>query len=448
MNKTGRHFIFSLTFGFSFLTILTVLISGCGTIGPPVGNEREAVLQKKKSIVLMKVNTVLCGKDRSFSLLPLRYASIDRGENVKDVVFLSSPSSEGRQKGWTYLTLEPGSYFFSTDFKNYNLFTRIPHDVRMPGTSFMLHVPEDKPVIYAGSLSHLCACKSGFFSDAITDCPPMEVKNESDEAREIAKPLTDQYGPLSISLMRPFQTMSGPLSVDEARLLSPIGIAAKNARNLDTPNWMERGIARGIEPGLFFFLGGGYGVFYFMAYAPIGISLGSLGGAHSYNKWQPCMERLAGELNMVDPAAEIRTAFASHFAETSHAPIQYLPSETGFLETAREKGLKIVLQSYVDAISFKECSERWTFCVEAKIRVRLLDAATADILRDSTFIYTNDKKTAQSYMLPLSPASQCRKIEEYCQDGAEHIVKEELLKAISETAGETLRRWNLVVDVE
>ena len=102
---------------------MTVLISGCGTIGPPVGDEREAVLQKKKSIVLMKINTVLCGKDRSFSLLPLRYASIDRGENVKDVVFLSSPSSEGRQRGWTYLTLEPGSYFFTTDFKNYNLFT-------------------------------------------------------------------------------------------------------------------------------------------------------------------------------------------------------------------------------------------------------------------------------------------------------------------------------------
>jgi hypothetical protein len=440
MRETGSCFIFS------FIIVIT-LLSGCATIGPPVGVEREAVLQKKQSIVLMKINTVLCGKDRSFSLLPIQYASIDRGENVKDIAFLSSPSSEGRQRGWIYLMLEPGSYFFTANFKNYNLFTIVPHDARMPGASFMLHVPEDKPLVYAGSLSHLCACKPGFFADTITDCLPMEVRDDSNEARENARPLTDQYGPLFTSLIKPFPAMSGPFGLDEALLLPPMGIVTKNTRILDTPNWMERGIARGIAPGYYFFLGGPYGVFPFLAYAPIGIAFGSLGGGHSHNKWQPCMERLAGELNMIDPATEIRTAFTSQFAETGCAPVQYIPSETGFLETARERGLKTVLHSYIDTISFKECSERWTFCVEIKIRVRLFDAMTGDILRDSAFIYTNDKKTAQPYMLPLSLTSQCRKIEEYCQAGSEHIVKEELLKAISETAQETVRRWNLVTGV-
>jgi hypothetical protein len=276
----------------------------------------------------------------------------------------------------------------------------------------------------------------------------MEVRDDSNEARENARPLTDQYGPLFTSLMKPFDTMSGALSVDEIRRLSPAGIVTKNAQGLDTPNWIERGIARGIAPGYYFFVGGPYGVFYFLAYAPIGIAFGSLGGGHSHNKWQPCMERLAGELNMIDPAAEIRAAFTSHLSETGCAPIQYIPSETGFLETAREKGLKTVLHSYIDTISFKECSERWTFSVEIKIRVRLLDAVSGDILRDSTFIYTNDEKTAQSYALPLSAPSQCRKIEEYCQDESEHIVKEELLKAISGTVQETMRRWNLVTGVK
>jgi hypothetical protein len=423
------------------------LVSGCGTIGLPVGDEREAVLQKKKSIVLMRINTVLCGKDRSFSLLPIRYASIDKGENVKDVVPLSSPSLEGRQKGWIYLILEPGSYFLTTDFKNYNLFTSMPHDARMPGTSFMLHVPKDKPLFYAGSLSHACACKPGFFSDTITDCPPMEVKDESDEAHENARPLTDRYGPLTTSLMKPFGAMSGPFSIDEALLLAPVGIMTKNIERFDSPDWMKRGIERGMKPGYFFFYGGGYGLFYFLAYAPIGLSLGSLGGAHSYNKWQPCMEKLANELNTADPVTEIRTVFTGYLMRHGDAPME-LPSETDFLEAARKKEQKAVLQSYVETISFKECSERWTFRIETRIQVRLFDTASGNILRDSTFLYTNDKKTAQPYTIPLSPVSQCRKIEEYCQEGSEQIVKEELLKAIRQTAWETVARWNLVPEKE
>ena len=101
----------------SISTFLLLLTIGCTpAIRTPAPEHADAL--RGKTIVLMKVTATEAGEPTKTKLELrrepelLRIANMDRWEDVLVVQQLGSPSPEAEERGWVYLALDPGTYYF------------------------------------------------------------------------------------------------------------------------------------------------------------------------------------------------------------------------------------------------------------------------------------------------------------------------------------------------
>jgi hypothetical protein len=444
------------------LIVLALLpLTSCATIGPPSASDEEAIRHGQKTIVILRVSADLDGKPMDAAKhLVTRIASVDAGEPLSPVFWVASPSAELRKKGWIYLLARPGE----TYYLSFGLGMRETDSLPFPvSPHFWLHVPDNAPLVYVGSLSVSCNGRVDFFGlHYVKECRSLSVSDESESARTALGEWSSQYGPLTTVLMNSSDSPKQVFDPARAQDLAPVGVAASARKEMTSPEWQKR--ALGYATGLGFidadtakaiasFGGGGYPagaagaglVMGYLMYLPIGTALGAIGGVHSLKKWQPCIERLGGQLRESDPETELNRALLTTLRKGGISDAVEIPIDKETTEKARQKGIKSIVKADVESVELKECFTRWTFAVDVAVRVRLWETTTGNYIYDRvfrTFVPDKDRYPYQSHIR----LSECRKIEEYCSDEGCNILKEELSRALVLSVEEAARDLGVKVE--
>jgi hypothetical protein len=294
---------------FPIVILLVLSLVRCATtIGPPAQSEEDSIKQGKRSIVLVRIVAEVPGRPTDSAIgRTVKLANIDKNERPKTYPIAYFPSMDSKKEGWIYFILEPGTYHLSvlptievsSDKKRDAETAKVTETTfgkPMTFSTFWFQVPKGTPSLYIGSLRISCKGRYSWWTEDISECTDAEVTDESASARGLAGTSFGQYGPLRTMLLsrygKPDEKTFPPRAAGGFTVTGPQAIVS--------PEWLERGVERGIGAGTIFFAGGGYGIFPFIAYLPIGTAAGLIGGSHSQNKWGPCMEELTKEFKRYD----------------------------------------------------------------------------------------------------------------------------------------------------
>jgi hypothetical protein len=424
-----------------FIVILLVLsLVRCATIGPPTQGEEDSIKQGKRSIILVRIVAEVPGREIDSALSrTVSLANIDKNERPKMYPIAYFPSPDSKKEGWVYLVLGPGTYHL-TVLPTYGVgsygkrdaetakVTGITFGKPMTFSTFWFHVPKGAPSLYIGSLKISCKGRYSWWTENISECTDAEVIDESAAARELANASFSRHGPLRTMLLSKYGKPDEKMPPSRAAG----GFAVKGPQTLVSPEWIERGIGRGIGAGTIFFVGGGYGILPFIAYLPIGTAAGFIGGSHSQTKWGPCMEELSKEFKSYD----VIQGMTKTIAERSVIQPSNIDSSgtDDPSAAARANGLESLLLVNIQEVALRECEQSWTFCLEMEMRARLWDTAAERFTYDRLLNYTFEKKShggRNLYVLPVSPPSVCRDIEMYCGQEGSAIFRDELSRGIT-----------------
>jgi len=391
------------------LLILTFL-SGCATAGVPSGSTAESINPEKKTIVLLRIRATVNEKFVDTDHYHLRIASVDRNEPLKQIYSPMSPTSDRRNEGWIYFLLDPG--------ETYHLSVLLSERYVMFKAMFRL--PRDQQVVYIGTFYASC---TGNIPDVL--CTKETFIDERELANSVAQEAFSQYGPPLTHLMS-----SLPLRRASLKQYSPLGITSTFTEGIVGPDWTKRGVNRttgieGVSPMIFlppFTLLS----IYYLLYLPVGATTGFIGGIHSEYKWQPCIEKLAKNLQTLDPPNQLKSTLLTELQKRGFTNIVQITAEKDLLEKARQSGLKAILKTDVGQVAFMECAERWNFRVDINSQASLLDVSTGNCL----------------YKEQYSSSSACRKIDDYCGEKGTVIIREELNKAINASVSQLLNDLN------
>ncbi len=429
--------------------VIVAFLSGCAIVGAPSGSADESIRKGEKTVVLLRVTAAVEDQPvNAVKYFGFKIASIDKGEPPQQLFFPASSSAETRQAGWMYLILRPGeTYYLSSSFgvtKNSNL----PY-LLVPDMWF--HVPHDRPFIYIGSLSVSCEGKINYFGvPYVGSCSRLLLADETESAKAVARDSFAPYGLPWTSLMWSWSALAGSQSEALMTPNSPLGVVVSTTKTVVTPKWRSRALSRTTGIGNWINedtakglgnLGGGYPpgaagaglVMGYLLYLPVGTALGIAGGIYSEKTWQPCMERLAEELGTSDLPTEFDTTLTSALRRSGIDQMVQVPVETEMRDSTNQSGPKVILHAEIQRVTLSECSERWTFSVDAQIRARLWETSAEQYLYDRVFL--NSERNRYPYHSHI-PRSECRKIEEYCGEQGPDIVRGELTNAINSAVAE------------
>jgi len=422
------------------VVLCVFFLARCATIGPPAQSEEDSIKQGKRAIVLARIIAEVPGRPIDYPTgRTVRLASIDKGEAPKAYPLAHFPSPGSKKEGWVYFILEPGTYHLSV-LPTYEVNSnkkRDPETAKITETvfgkpmtfsTFWFHVPKDTPLLYIGSLNISCKGRYSWWTADATECSDTEVIDESAAAQELAGVSLSRYGPLRTMLLSRY----GRPDDKTVPLRAERGFVIKGPQALASPEWIGRGIDRGIGAGTIFFLGGAYGIFPFIAYLPIGTAAGFIGGSHSQAKWEPCIEGLSKVFKEYDAVWNMTKITAERsimrFVDTDGSRVDDPPA------AARANYLEDLLIVNIQEVALRECEKSWTFCLEMEIRARLWDAAAERLTYDRLLGYTFEKRLhlgRDLYVLPVSPPSPCRDIEAYCGQEGPALFREELSRGIT-----------------
>jgi hypothetical protein len=377
-----------------------VLINGCATHSRlPSEGEQRLIQQHSGVIALLRLRTLVDGKPREDIRLvekdkrwgfgfTVDIATVDAGQSPDLAVkrpdaALISPSAEARRQGWIYYVLPPGKYYLTV----YDMEKKGP---LAPG--FLLSVPGDKQLVYAGTLD--IACKRGSWSwNPPTLCSRVSLTDEGEAAKVLAQAQFAQYGPISTSLMSKYDE---PVAASQRPVIFPMGyVTTAGTKDLGSPDWTRRGIARttgiGTVPAGEVIKGildaQWFGIAYLL-YLPVGATIGAISGKTAEKKWQPCLQELAKEIKENDPTVALQRKLDERLKKFPAAKTVALQPEGEPLQVASRQGLKSLLQVEVQRIQIRECEERGSFCVEMGIRARLWKIPDKSLYLDKALVYT------------------------------------------------------------
>jgi hypothetical protein len=418
-----------------------VLINGCLNHSrlPSEGEER-LIQQHSGVIVLLRLRTIVDGKPREDIRLvekderrgfgfDVDIATIDPGRSpdllLKRPSILASPSSEALRKGWIYYVLPPGSYYFAV------------YDHEKKGTlppGFMLTVSGEKRLVYAGTLD--IACKRGSWSwNPPSLCSGVSLTDEGNAAKVLAQSYFAQHGPISTSLMSKYDEAA---AASQRPAIFPMGYVTTGTKDLVSPDWTKRGIARttglGAVPADKMIKGildaQWFGIAYLL-YLPVGATIGAISGKAAAKKWQPCLQELAQEIKEIDPTAALQRKLNEELKKFPASKTVALPPEGDPFQVSGQRGLKSLLQVEVQRIQIRECQERGSFCVEVAIRARLWKISDKSLYLDKALVYTGTspyERLPSEIQVPVP--SPCRKMDRYCGPEGKQIFREEIAAAI------------------
>jgi hypothetical protein len=441
---------------FSIGVLAFSLPLGCAYVQPsvraPTADEAAAVRSGEKTIVLLR----LLPRLDTLPVTPLAEAydasdgfwifaaDIDhRGKPGRTRWLLRAPSEAAAASNWAYLLLPPGAYWVSV-LSPGEMGRSGGTEIPLQGNPYVLEIPAGAPVVYAGTLAISCqTVRKMLFWRAIDSCGPVAVEDETPAAQEVAGRDFGETGPVAASLLRPQgdQRYRGP-----AADLFPMGVRVDGTGEVGRPEWRKRGVGRatglgGITgEGVGDFVsgmgqGGGYlGAAIVLGYAlylPFGTVGGYIAGSHSAAKWGPCVDGLGARIVEWSPPVALRESFRDAFARRGVGEVLLLDGPSLTLPGGAMPGMRSLLDVRILEVALRECEERWTFCPELTVRVRLQGAGTGLVLFDETLVHTDpDAKGSFSfhadrrpYEQVVLPAPRCLTIEECCGDhGAEQLI--------------------------
>jgi len=442
--------------GISLGLLVSSLQFGCAymstAVRTPDAEEAAAAQSGEKAIVLLR----LAPRLDAIPVTPLAEAydasdgfwiftaDIDRrGKPGRTRLLLRAPSEAAAASNWAYLLLSPGAYWVSV---------LAPGEIGRPGGTeiplrgnhYFLEVPSGAPVVYAGTLAVSCeTVRELLFWRSIASCGAMALEDETPAAQEVAGRDFGGAGPVTTSLLRPEddQRYRGA-----AADLFPIGVHVEGTGEVGKPNWTSRGVGRatglgGITgEGAGDFVsgmgqGGGYlGAAIVLGYAlylPFGTVGGYIAGSHSAAKWGPCVEGLGARIVAWSPPAALQESFRDALARRGIGEVVVLDSLPPTVPRGGMPNVRTRLEVRILEVVVRECAERWTFCPEMTVRVRLEDAGTGLVLFDETLVHTDPGAKGSfsfhadrlPYEQAVLPAPRCLTIAECCsENGAEELL--------------------------
>ena len=296
-----------------------VLINGCATHSrlPSEGEER-LIQQHSGVIVLLRLRELVDGKpiedirlreknERAGYGFAVDIGRLNAGQSPdltmkRPDATLISPSAEARREGWIYYVLPPDTYYLTV----YDIEKKGP---LAPG--FLLSVPGDKPLVYAGTLD--IACKKLFLRGP-GECSGVSLTDEGDAVKVLAQAHFAQHGPISTSVMSKYDE---PVAASQRPALFPMGyVTSAGTKDLVSPEWVKRSVRRaaapevaGLAAGLMQLTGipGAALATAYVAYLPVGLIVGAIAGKSAEKKWQPCIQELAQEIKEDDPTAALQS---------------------------------------------------------------------------------------------------------------------------------------------
>ncbi len=443
----------------ALLAVILILPGGCGLGGGTVKGvlERDApsVRAGQKAVVLVRLaprldNAFVPPVDRflgeDFPIL-LQWSDINRRESPHPVSkywsWAFSPSTMAAAGNWVYYLLPPGEYWLTV--RGHAEFTKM-EDAYVPRNNFYLEVPEDVPLLYAGTLSGECTSSWSFLGRVAARCGPLSIEDESEACEVVARRDLAEFGPMKTILMRPaaWEPRAG-----NAGDLEPMGVILNGSPPLLTPDWKLRGVGRATGLGsetVMGLLGGtpsppsplatleqklylGY-----FAYLPLGAAAGLIGGRQSEQEWGPCMHRIAADVTSWSPPDALGTALVEALAVRGVKDVTVVDDASLVLREDGQPRFRTLLEVDIQDVVFRECGTRWTFCSEMKVRGRLRELATGRVLYHGILVHSNHSRRfpLSAPMLYTRPYERfagsnalCRKIEDYCgRDGAAFFIED------------------------
>jgi hypothetical protein len=423
---------------FIVFAVLATLLHGCTSIGPPGSSNAEAIRLHNKSIVLLKFSGNMVGsplKDFDFFI---EMANMDKDEIPKEYTLTSFPSAEARAKGWAYLVLEPGTYYFTVvpgykaqdagpdkiDAETGKL-TRQIFGKTTDLSTFWFRVPKDSSLLYIGSLYFSCKGQAGLLWN-IDECSDVSVIDETDSASMVAIPAFRQYSLIKTAIMKRY----GMPDRTNIQRLTHMGVEISGQLSPDSPDWVEMSRDRVVLPNYAFFAGGPFNVPFYLPYYPYGVFVST-----------PCMEIIAREFQYFDLIAHVSTALLNNrnmrkMVEQSVGPSDNPAGSSvnnGVLQAASDNNSMGILYANIQRVVLRECNENWTFCVEVEMRARLWDVMKEKYIYDSilqyTFLPKGRPRGRDRYILTVPVSSECRELDAYCSIDGPSILRAELTKA-------------------
>jgi hypothetical protein len=405
---------------------------------------------------------------------------MNEAQSLKSVAPVISPSSTTREKGWMYLVLRPGVYYLlvvppGSEQKQpavelRSSYGRYVNGVFKPILPFQFHVAKGEDLVYVGSLSVSCKGKHKAFGHFIKECSDISVTNETKSAQEIAQTSFNQHGPLSTSLMMPYDKHITPYATQELvpmgvlktsqvsimqEIDNAIGTKEMGRKKPEPPpdiilrkTFKQRAEVMGEKgaiatdlmlasceiPYLWLitipiWLG-------YEAYLPFEFATKEAMGELTVDKWQSRIQELHQEVREFDTLHTTQQTLKKWMSNYGLPPPVVVESEEILLQ-ASQYGLKSILQAEILRVQLRECEKDLTFYVEVAIRVRLLDPGTNRYLYNKVLLYTGhtrdlrDTYFKQSYELPIFVFIKCRNVKDYFNEAGRRILREEISKAVT-----------------
>jgi hypothetical protein len=407
---------------------------GCTVaIRPPAATTQEDLQKQQKAIVLLRLKAAVDGQpyDKPFLIRDLRSARPAAWETKIIGFSISgrpleaipvSPTTEAMDQGWIYLTLAPGGYCLAIELAG-----------KKATPDYWLKVPEGKSLIYAGTLTFSCKGKWSIGGTVPGECVKVLLSDEGGTAKKQAHTYFGQYGPVTTVLLQDY----GVMAQTTRRLLFPMGLMTAATKDMVSPDWMKRGIARttglGTVPGDQLARGildwQWIGMAYLL-YLPVGAAIGAISGKVAESKWRPCLAGLSKEIAKIEPAAMLSQKLIQELTKYGGSQPVALPPGDFYREAARH-GLKTLLQAEIQRIQLRECQEQGSFCVELVLRARLWEANNHALLQEKILLYSNlhpyrTYSKARPYEVATWASSPCRQMDIYCGPEGSQVLRQEI----------------------
>jgi hypothetical protein len=404
----------------------------------------ESLVSGQKTVVFLRMKGFL--ENKLFDEVPLMSELDKNGFGItlkpqgKPAVPVSVQlhridAAKAGQKGWLYFVSDPGNY--SLEFVQNQ-----GSGQKILSPPFILRVPPQKSLVYAGSIHLYCKMQPGFWAPSLGECQDIRVTDEGTTALNMVKPLHGEVGPAFASILKKEGDRIPPVS---SKNWFPMGLVTTGAKEMGSPPWVKRGIQRTtgligiVPPGQIAMAavdGQWIGLAYLL-YLPVGVSLGGASGKAAEKKWQPCLQRLGSEIQRLDPTKLLRQELQGEIKKYGPMPpIEFQTTRISSQELTR-RNLRSFLEVKVTRILMRESyRERGSFSLEIAIRASLSEMPRNNVAYEAELVYTNPDPVIYTGGTPMNERaatlkiSPCRNMATYCGPEGGRILQEDLSHGI------------------
>jgi hypothetical protein len=445
-SKILRFVFFVLPVGALFF------VMGCQTVGNPHQADIDSIKTGSKSVVLFRM-TMTTGNDLStrtkipfvvmdFTSLNQLDAIHPRYYEVNDSV-MSIPSTADGKQGWGYLLMAPGDYYVKVHAHGGG------GVINEASCSSFLHVPKDRPVIYAGSFKFDKEKeKQNLFEKIINlgftfyKLEGGGIQDESSAASRITRESLTGLGGCESSLAVPYDDLSvatlgitnrqillvesgrgaamtsSDVGADAATMVaSPFAIFSRASFSAASDK-LDQGDAEG---GL---VGGAVGVAAIVVALPAVIVADQTFGEAARKKWAPYAAALAKEYNQFNLPQQLVNETSNCLALAPPATDQVVAS----------RGPVIQIQAY--RVLLRETRHR-KFALEIAVCVTLVDPVSKTPRWIHDYVYSDFLAAAADpsflpaeYETLINAQSEPHALEDYENASGGKLLHEQLAKAV------------------